>query len=388
MVTDHIQVISTSLVTAEVSDVILRETTTTRLVFRPIILKNPNNPSASVKGNFLFQRKSQTGVWTDFQTIPFSSLKAGEGYKLELKSEELLHLFDEIRSLYQIYRQGGVPRGENKFLRATPQLEQLAKLTAGHVASLLNGRDRTGVELLSKLINWAVNLDDPSPLIRKLVSLNPESLSKLNAAIGLQNLKRVLDTWHSNCENYNEEFWQKALTENSFVLEQVFSWPASIVKGKAYIGGKSVFNTGGNIVDFLLKNRLTQNAALIEIKTPATRLLGAEYRAGVFNTSIDLSGSVMQILNYRHSLQEDFRSITKSQGDLFDSFNPQCAVIIGNARAELTHQNKTKSFELFRSEFPGLSIVTFDELFDKTAQLISLLENPEPEFDQDDEIPL
>ncbi|MFN2576412.1 MAG: hypothetical protein ABR607_01845 [Pyrinomonadaceae bacterium] len=62
--------------------------------------------------------------------------------------------------------------------------------------------------------------------------------------------------------------------ENSFVLEQVFSWPCSIVKDKAYVGGKNVTNTGGKIVDFLLKNRLTQNAALIEIKTPTTRFSG------------------------------------------------------------------------------------------------------------------
>ena len=97
----------------------------------------------------------------------------------------------------------------------------------------------------------------------------------------------------------------------------------------------------------------------------------------------------MQTLNYKHSLQENFTSLTNGQDNLFDSFNPQCAVIIGNAGVQLDNKSKTKSFELFRHQFPSLLVITFDELFNKTRQLINLLENPviaEDEFD--DNIPL
>jgi hypothetical protein len=376
---------STSRFTAQTSDITLRETATTRLIFRPIIIENQNNREASVKGNFLFQRKSQNVQWVDFDTIPLSSLKIGEGYKLELKSAELLNLIEKIMPLYELHRESGVPRGEGKFVKATPQLEQLASLTAAGVSSFFNANTTIGTSLLSKLLNWAVNLDDPTMLIEHLVLLNPTSLGKLNAAVGLQSLKKALSVWESNTNNSDEEFWQNNLTEHSFVLEQVFSWPTSIVKGKAYIGGKSVFNKGGNIVDFLTRNRLTQSAALIEIKTPSTPLLGTEYRSGVYNTSSELSGSIMQTLNYKHSLQEDFASLTKGQDDLFDAFNPQCAVIIGNAVAELNNKSKTKSFELFRHQFLGVLVITFDELFSKTRQLIKLLESPvvDAEFGDD-----
>jgi len=290
-------------------------------------------------------------------------------------------------SLYALHRESGVPSGERRFVRATPQLEQLATLTAGDVSNFLSANITIGTSLLSKLLNWAVNLEDPTQLIEHLVELNPTSLGKLNAAVGLQRLKKALSVWEINANNSDEEFWQTNLSEHSFVLEQAFSWPTSIVKGKAYIGGKSVFNTGGNIVDFLLKNRLTQSAALIEIKTPSTPLLGAEYRSGVYNTSSELSGSIMQTLNYKHSLQEDFASLTKGQDGLFDSFNPQCVVIIGNAGAELNHQSKTKSFELFRHQFTGLQVITFDELFSKTRQLINLLESPMVDEEIIDDIP-
>ena len=76
-----------------------------------------------------------------------------------------------------------------------------------------------------------------------------------------------------------------------YVLEQVFSWPVTIVNEKAYVGGKAVDNKGGGLVDFLVKNQLTNNVALIEIKTPGTELLSKnEYRNGVYNLSEELTG--------------------------------------------------------------------------------------------------
>lgn len=377
---------STSRVTAEATDIVLRESEAIRLIFRPTILDNRNNLDAAVKGVFLYQRKSKKADWEDFETIPLNSVKVGKGYKLELKSAELLLLIQELKPLYALHKQGGVPRGERKYVQATPQLQQLAELTSHDAQSFLNANTAIGSSLLSKLLNWAVNLEDPSPLIERLVELNPDSLNKLNAAVGMQSLKNAINIWEKNENNPEEEFWQKSLTEHSFVLEQVFSWPTSIVDGKAYIGGKNVFNKSGNIVDFLLKNRMTQSAALVEIKTPMSALLGSKYR-GTFNVSPELSGSIMQTLNYKHSLQEDFQSLTRGGGDLFDSLNPQCAVIIGNAHRELDHQTKIKAFELFRHQFPGLTVFTFDELFDKTRHLIKLLES-EPDMEEyDDDIP-
>lgn len=380
----EIQTKSTSRVTAQATDIILRQTDSVRLVFRPTIIDNSKNQEAALKGVFLYQKKSKIAGWDDFETIPLTSVKGGEGYKLEIKSAELLKLFQELNQLYDLHHNEGVPRGERRYVQATPQLEQLAYLSESEVHSFSNANVAVGASLLSKLLIWATSLDDPSPLIERLVEINPDSLSKLNAALGMQNLKNALANWGENQSNSDEDYWQESLTKHSFVLEQVFSWPTSIVKGKAYVGGKNVFNKDGNIVDFLLRNRLTQSAALIEIKTPMTSILGARYRQ-TYNVSTELSGSIMQALNYKHSLQEDFQSLTGRSGDLFDSLNPQCAVILGNAGVELKDPAKTKAFELYRHQFPGLTVITFDELFDKTRQLISLLESePVRELESDD----
>ncbi len=106
---------ATSHVTALASDITLRETSTTRLVFRPTIVDNPKNSNASVKGMFVYQRKSTTTAWQDIDSAPFSSLKSGEGYKLELRSAELLVLLDGLHPLYDLYQHGGIPRGKQTF---------------------------------------------------------------------------------------------------------------------------------------------------------------------------------------------------------------------------------------------------------------------------------
>ncbi len=98
---EKLTVTSTSKASAECSDFVLRETTTTRLVFRPKLVENPKNPNAAVKGIFIFQRKGQSEDWHDAETVPLTQLKKGEAVKLEIKSIELLHLYDELIGLYK-----------------------------------------------------------------------------------------------------------------------------------------------------------------------------------------------------------------------------------------------------------------------------------------------
>jgi hypothetical protein len=372
---------STSRISAECSDFVLRETTTTRLVFRPLLVQNEKKPSASVKGSFVFQRKGSLENWEDIPSEPLSSLKMGESCKLALNSSEVLTLFEELTGLYQLYSCEGIPRGETEFVRVSNDLARISKIPASKLQEFLQADQTVGSSLLTTLLEWAARAKDLPDLIKLLVELGPDSLKKLNTAVGVQTLKSALELWNKNKRSSDEEFWQRTFTENSFVLEYVFSWPCTIVKGKAYIGGKNIFNTEGKIVDFLVKNRITENAALIEIKTPQTPLLGRKYRQGVTNVSEDLSGSILQVLDYKQTLNQYYHSITQGQSDLFSIFDPKAVVLIGNGRQMLSDTERKKSFELFRNQMSHVSIITFDELFKKTAQLISTLEHVTDEDD-------
>lgn len=87
------------------------------------------------------------------------------------------------------------------------------------------------------------------------------------------------------------------------------------------------------------------------------------------------------------SMKPEYLPLNAGTGNLFKSFDPQCAIIIGNATNQLTNEEKRKSFELFRNQVSGVSIITYDELFLKTEKLIEVLESPatvEPGREDDD----
>jgi len=372
-------IISTSRSSAACSDIVLRETTTSRLVFRPELVDNPHNYEAAVRGTFLYQRKGPKDTWEDRDAIPLSTLKKDEGVRIELHAGETLTLLQGLTGLYKLYAREGIPLGVTELVQVDLAVASLTRLPRDQVLTYLSANRAVGEDLLSSLLTWAAGLDQPAVFVPRLVELGPEVLRNLNAAVGLEALKRALATWDANADNPDEEFWQRTLTDHSFVLEQVFSWPTTVVKGKAYVGGKSVLNTGGNIVDFLVKNYLTHNAALVEIKTPATHLLGRRYRDGVYNISDELSGSVLQVANYRYSLQREFYSLSHGLPGGLEAFEPRCVVIIGSTVELQNAEDKLRALELFRTQVTGVGIITFDELFEKTRRLVQVLESPSEE---------
>jgi hypothetical protein len=185
-------------------------------------------------------------------------------------------------------------------------------------------------------------------------------------------LRSAVQVWQSNALNDDEEFWQRTLGQYSFVLAQVFAAPVVILSGKAYVGGKSVENTGGNIADFLFHNQLTDRTALVELKTPTTPLLTSRpYRNGVFSPSPDVTGAVAQVSSYAAKLAEDVMLRMESK-TRFDPARSECVVVVGTAATELADADQRRSFELYRSELRNVRVVTYDELFAKVATLLSL----------------
>jgi hypothetical protein len=182
----------------------------------------------------------------------------------------------------------------------------------------------------------------------------------------------VINKWHSNKDNSNEEFWQAIFNENPYVLSQLFSVPVIFIKDKAYVGGMNIDHQDAKFVDYLYTNESSNDALLIEIKTPTTKLVGSKYRKGVYKPSSELSGSVIQALDYRRELSKNLHTITSGTAHVIDVFNPRCVIIAGNAKNELNNEKKRKTFELFRTNLKDVEIVTFDELFKKAETLATL----------------
>ena len=79
------------------------------------------------------------------------------------------------------------------------------------------------------------------------------------------------------------------------------------VGDKAYVGGMNVDRQDAKFVDYLYAND-SSNDAFVS-KTPVTKLLGSKYRKGVYKPSAELSGSVVQALDYRRELSASIRTL-------------------------------------------------------------------------------
>ena len=150
-----------------------------------------------------------------------------------------------------------------------------------------------------------------------------------------------------------------------------FGFPIVKIGDQVSVGGRTLSGKGDKIADFLVKNNFTHNAALIEIKTPATKLLGKEYRDGICTPSSDLSGSINQMLDQRHKFQKEITALKDNSGvyDL-ESYAVSCVLIIGTIPDAKAHK---KAFELFRHNSKEVLVITFDELLEKLKNLHTFL---------------
>jgi len=167
-------------------------------------------------------------------------------------------------------------------------------------------------------------------------------------------------------KNDNEEEWQVFFQENTWIMNHLFPFQVLLRKGKAYVGGKTLENEDGRIVDFLFETGFKDNFALLEIKTHMKELLKKRaYREPeVFPISDELSGGVNQCLDQKDIFLRDSGSKQKS-------LDPKTILVIGQKK-KLTKEQIT-CFELYRANQKNVDIVTFDELLSKLKGLYEVV---------------
>jgi hypothetical protein len=355
---------STSLMTTVIPEIVLRDGERTRLVFLPVLVENNMNRKAGVKGDFVYQRKLGKDVWVPIRTVPLSSLKAGEGYALNLSSNELLQLFEKLKDIYEFREEVGVPRGEATWIKAPYKA----------IAENLDQDSGDAEAFLSNVIKWMATSPQAITTIQRMMGTN--QLPDLNARLGLASLKATVAAWEANKNNKREvEFWQKFLEERTYVICQILAFPVVVIQAQAYLGGTKVDDKGGKYTDFLMSNVLTRGTVVVEIKTPKTDLLGNEYRKGVRPFSTELSGAIAQVLQQRHIFVS--KHLPVNHEPELTSAGICCFVIAGNTE-QLADNALKDCFEMQRQSLHGVTILTFDELFRRVKDLIRLIETPAP----------
>lgn len=179
--------------------------------------------------------------------------------------------------------------------------------------------ENTG-ELLKQTVKWMVSTSNYEEIISRLLEVQDSELDQLNNLIGITNIRKLLAVWEANKSNEDEEFWQKIFRDNAWVLSQIFASPLLLFDEKAYIGGKGLGNKGGKVVDFIFQNDISKDVALIEIKTPNTKILSSEYRQGAYSIHSDLTGAIVQVLAYKEQLQREYGTLSLNSEIEFNRF--------------------------------------------------------------------
>ena len=345
---DRIGTTSVSVDVVETDPIVLRETATRRLVFLPTIVDREQ----PLRGCFVYQRRAKAGdVWQDIREENLNSLKAGEGWVLELHTDEVAALLDGLIARKSLYHRHGIRWGERVFIdrESLPQV----------VRSLI---DSPQGELADVLAN-----------------LEAEEIIALGRKVDLSQLDALLSAWLANLDRADESFWQRLLSEHAWVFSQLTGSPVVVLQERAYVGGKGLDNRGGGEVDFLVRNALTDNVSFVEIKTPHTPICGGAYRtSGAFSLHKEISGGVVQVLGYRESFEKTFNQLRMESGLVeFRSYNPRCILIAG--RADALNEGEARSFELFRGALADVQIWTFDEVATRLQGIREALEAPTSE---------
>ena len=126
----------------------------------------------------------------------------------------------------------------------------------------------------------------------------------------------------------------------------------------------------------MFKNSLTNNIALVEIKTPKTPLLSnTAYRGGVFGPSKELSGAVTQALDQAHQLTTNLPTLKNNsrQWDL-ESYAVSCFVVAGRT-PPADEPARQKSLELYRANSRSVFVVTYDEILERLKVLREFLQS-------------
>ena len=221
---------------------------------------------------------------------------------------------------------------------------------------------------------------------RKMLQEQPGKLVKLRKDIDLVSLDELIKKFNEMLGDDLEEFyWQRLFEENPFILNMIFGIPIIKVRSHAYVGGRKIAGGGDKITDFLVKNSISNNAAIIEIKKPATRMLGAAtYRQDVYGPSSELSGATNQLLDQIYKFQKNIASL-KEESRLYDieTYSVVGVLVVGRS---MTIVSERKSFELFRGNSKNIMIITFDELLEKLNQLRIFLGADDSYFLSSDEL--
>ena len=343
---DKIYITPESSQTSKISPIILSESDHVQISFECTQVNNPHDRDKNIKGKLIIKKKNKdVSSFSEIEKFSKKDIRSHDLIEIALDTKETFNLAQGLKDYYTLLSGNNTdPLNEKVYVQRDEKIKMAEEL-----------------------------LNDREELLRMLPNID---LSTLNSAIHIEGLKKIKRTMEKNmCNDQESDFWQPFFENNAWILAQLFHSPFIYFRNRHYLGGKGLDNHGGQLADFIFQNKITQNIAIIEIKSPQKRLIGAKYRQ-TFSLSEDLGGGINQILKQRTELARNYNSLfVKSQkdGEPFNANNVECILIIGNV--SLLSADEKEAFDTFRNDLRSVHIIGFDELLGKISILLNLFES-------------
>ena len=371
---DDVFVESTSLHTATTAPIIMEETDHVRLSFAPKLVDNPNDVTRCICGDIIFEKKKKKDEFypTDNVQISRSNVRVGDSLKLSLRTDATYNLYKGLMNLYELKQEIGTTElGVSRYRRVDSALAAITRKLKDDPSAISLLSTDGNFDFVKTLLRALSTSESVEKLKEILESVDAENLNNISTCARIAQLEEAIKLFDENINaERDEEFWQKEVFEkHQWILAQIFSLPCTLFQSKAYVGGKGIDNAGGNVADFVYKNGLTRNAAIVEIKRPDTPIIKEAYRQTYSFTS-NFSGAINQVLNYRDSLAREINSLANGQ---LNAFSPTCVVVIGRTSEFGNEPKKMAAFENYRAILSNVIIITYDELLAKMKELHKIM---------------
>ena len=340
----------------EIKEIVLEDTTRTKLVF-----KAGMHPGG-IRGDIIRYRKNTDGTCEKLIPVNFNSLHPNEGIKIELKTEATKKLYETLKELDALLKKEGINYGINDY--------------AVVEANSLVITDKNKAEIIRRLLD----ADCGEELWKQLVDTNPEIATRLANSKLHDDRVSVLKDFEImlNDDQLCEGDWQDFFEKNTWIFGYGLRYQIlGVMRQQPHFGGTSITGTGDQRGDFLAVTEAERKfTCLVEIKKPTTSLLQREeYRNGAWGISHELAGAVSQV-QVNCSQWEMNGSRTENNREILngiDTISPKGIIVIGKTN-ELDNWNKRNSFERFRREIHNPEIITYDELFERVKFIVGAYE--------------
>jgi len=341
---------------AKANEIVLCEQPTTRVVFRPGMSER------GVRGFLIRQKKNTRGGWRELNEVDFRKLPNGAVVSIELDSRATEKLYNELQALYTVQSEG-VSFGDNEY-------------------QVVVVDDTSKAAVIAQLLEKGYSDD----VWKALATQYPDVATRLAAAQIQIDRQAAIQEFEGSLEWYSEDedYWQSFFRRFPWMIESIFSAPVFLLGEDIYVGGKIAKGRqglGGVATDFLFADDSTKSFSVVEIKTPASELVGPRYRGKgeelsnyIYSMHSELSGAVVQVRNQIAVAVDQFEAVLgKSFQELSDRVHPK-GVLITGMKAGL-NKRQLDSLNLFRHSQYNLAIITYDELL-KRLQLLFVTTTP------------